>query len=393
MRILRLHFDVAIYSRKYGCSRGKDKAAKEKAAAKRPKGYSIHATAAYQSGERLRDEARGITFDFRSSRSRRQDDVRHTEIIAPEGAPAWVQDRQQLYNRWEAADSRYDAQLARSIVGALPRGLTLEQQVEMVRSFVRDNLTRYGMVADTAIHTPPASDGRPNIHCHILVSMRDIEAGGFGQKNREWNLWNPQKQKAQSVDPLRDAWEAACNDALQKAGRKERVSLLSFEKEGIERTPTIHLGYKDGNAEKRGERSPKGDRNRRIRHDNQVRDQTDGLRTPPNRNPSKWGKQDRKPRHLAEIARAQRPEGSGDLRDRPQEERDEKQRIAQLALKIFRAGSQMLDKTTLRAMDQSYRQGMRRRHLEAAISRYSLLHSSKDLAQELEERKGHHHER
>lgn len=392
--MLRLHFDVAIYSRKYGCSRGKDKAAKEKAAAKRPRGYSIHATAAYQSGEKLRDEARGITFDFRSSRSRRQDDVRHTEILAPEGAPAWVQDRQQLYTKWEAADRRMDAQLARSIVGALPRGLTMDQQIELIRGFVRDNLTRYGMVADVAIHAPPASDGQPNIHCHILVSLRDIEAGGFGQKNREWNLWNPQKQKAQSVDPLRDAWEAACNDALKKAGRKERVSLLSFEKEGIDgRTPEIHLGYRDGNKEKRGIRSERGDKNRKIRHDNQVRDQIGGLRTPPNRNPSNREKQIREPRHLAEIAQTQRPEGSGDPRNKPQGERDEKQRMEQLALKIFRAGSQMLDKTTLRAMDQSYRQSVSRRRLEAAISRYSLLHSSKDLAQELEERKGHHHER
>ena len=51
-------------------------------------------------------------------------------ILAPETAPAWVQDRAALWNAVEAAETRRNAQLARELVLTLPRELTPEQRLE-----------------------------------------------------------------------------------------------------------------------------------------------------------------------------------------------------------------------------------------------------------------------
>lgn len=264
------HFDVAIYSRKYGSSRGKDQKAKAVAAAERPEGYSVMASAAYQSGDVLRNDKLGLTYDFRNSQSRRQDDVRHKEILTPEGVADSWKDRQTLWARVEQ-EKRKDAQLAKSIVGALPRELTLEENIELVRDFVRENLTSKGMIADIAIHDVLAMDGKSNIHVHMLVTLREIDGETFSRtKNREWNNWNAKAGKAESVDPLRASWETITNKHLANAGSTERVSLKSFKDQGINRHPTIHLGEDAGSLEKRGVETVQGNYNRKAQHENAL---------------------------------------------------------------------------------------------------------------------------
>ena len=71
---------------------------------KRAEGRNAVAAAAYRSGSRLVEEATGITHDYS-----RKKGVEHTEILAPDGAPAWVYDRQILWNSVEAAERRKDA--------------------------------------------------------------------------------------------------------------------------------------------------------------------------------------------------------------------------------------------------------------------------------------------
>jgi hypothetical protein len=43
------------------------------------------------------------------------------------------------------------------------------------------------MVADIAIHWVQGSDGQPQPHAHILLTLRGVEGGVFGPKRREWN--------------------------------------------------------------------------------------------------------------------------------------------------------------------------------------------------------------
>lgn len=176
------------------------------------------AAAAYRSGERLTDERQKLTHDYT-----RRDDVTHSEIITPDDAPAWAKDREQLWNRVEAAEKRKDARTAKETLVALPRELTPDQHREALREFVREQFTSRGLVADVAIHVPKARDGGEQPHAHILTTTRPLDGDGFA-KGKDRTLDSPQ-----GIEALREAWGAACNRALERAGCLERVDHRSLE--------------------------------------------------------------------------------------------------------------------------------------------------------------------
>ena len=81
----------------------------------RARGQSVAAAAAYRSGSALRDERYGLTHNYTRNRQ-----AAHSEIMSPAAAPAWVHDRETLWNRVETGERRKDAQLARAIEIGLP---------------------------------------------------------------------------------------------------------------------------------------------------------------------------------------------------------------------------------------------------------------------------------
>ena len=147
----------------------------------RSAGRSIVAAAAYRSGTRLLEERTGQTHDYTHKR------VEHSEIMAPARAPAWVFDRQALWNAVDAAEKRKDAQLAREIEVALPRELSPEARLALVQEFTQREFVSRGMIADLAVHNPKARDGGQQPHAHILLTLRPLEGKGFGKKQRAWN--------------------------------------------------------------------------------------------------------------------------------------------------------------------------------------------------------------
>src|ERR1700722_20970327 len=114
---------------------------------KRAEGESSVAGAAYRSGSRLYEESTGLVHDYT-----RKQGVEHSEILAPGGAPAWVQDRHTLWNTVEAAERRKDAQVAREIEVGLPIELTKNEQAALLRDFAKREFVTKGMVADLGIH-------------------------------------------------------------------------------------------------------------------------------------------------------------------------------------------------------------------------------------------------
>ena len=104
--------------------------------------------------------------------------VAHSEIIAPDGAPEWVFDRERLWNQVEGVEVRSNSQVAREIRLTLPRELSRDQQISMVREWIKTEYVSQGMVADFAIHSPPASDGGEQPHAHIMLTMRHLDAAG-----------------------------------------------------------------------------------------------------------------------------------------------------------------------------------------------------------------------
>jgi hypothetical protein len=246
---------------------------------------SAVAAAAYQSGERLvltmernpfgqdmQEKMAGlvIVHDY----SPRAGDVAFKEICAPEGAPAWVFDRQDLWNRVEAAEKRVDAQVCRQLDIALPRSLTHDQRIALVREFVGEQFTSAGMVADVAFHYDADNH---NPHCHILLTTRKLEGDGFAAaKCKEWQ---PNFAKAggailadgDKMKEERKEWTRFCNKALSDAGSGLVVDHRTLKEQGIERAPTFHIGKDAWHQEKRtGLTTSIGERFKQLVNHNQA---------------------------------------------------------------------------------------------------------------------------
>ena len=225
----------------------------------RGKGKSAVAAAAYRAGETITNEYDRITHDYT-----RKGGIVHTEIILPDHAPSEYADRAVLWNAVEKVERYKTAQLAREIEIALPAELTQEQNISLVRRFVKEQFVNAGMCADVCIHDK--GDGNP--HTHIMLTIRPIDNDGkWGQKSHtvdgrkiptvDWN-------EHDRVEDWRRAWAAYCNTTLRINGHADVVDHRSYERQGIEQIPTVHLGAAASQMEKRGIITDRGNINREI---------------------------------------------------------------------------------------------------------------------------------
>ncbi|WP_342353006.1 Ti-type conjugative transfer relaxase TraA [Legionella busanensis] len=198
----------------------------------RSQGRSIVAASAYRSGENLVDERTGVIYDFTD-----KNDVVYKEIFLPANAPGWMSDRSQLWNAVELGEKRKDAQLAREVQLALPRELSIKQNIELVREFVNTEFVTRGMVADVCFHNPKDDEGLTQPHAHILLSLRQAHAEGFGLKERSWN------DKA-LLEHWREEWANLENRHLALHGIDQRVDHRSYQAQGIALEPQYKIGSK-----------------------------------------------------------------------------------------------------------------------------------------------------
>lgn len=248
----------------------------------RGKGKSAVAAAAYRAGETLTNEYDGVTHDYT-----RKGGVVHTEIVLPDNAPAEYADRAILWNAVEKIEKAKNAQLAREIEIALPVELTQEQNISLVREYVNQHFVAAGMCADFAIH----DTGGGNPHAHILLTMRPFEQGGeWGAKQKKEYILDPQggkiydpkkrSYKCKSIpatdwneqtkaEEWRQGWAELCNQHLERSGHAERIDHRSYERQGIDQIPTVHLGVAAFQMEKRGIATERGNLNREIEVSNQ----------------------------------------------------------------------------------------------------------------------------
>jgi hypothetical protein len=187
---------------------------------------SAVAASAYRSRSEMEDKRQGLTFDY----TKKQDLV-HSEIMLPEGAPKRLEDRSVLWNEVEAKEIRKDAQLSREIEVALPRELTLDEQKELVREYAQEEFVSQGMIADINIH-----HYKDNPHAHIMLTTRRITEQGFAEKVRDWN-------KKEQVVKWREQWAVKQNEKLLAAGHDIRVDHRSYQDRDIDLIPQRHLGY------------------------------------------------------------------------------------------------------------------------------------------------------
>lgn len=251
-------------------------------------GKSAVASASYRAGEKLEDRETGLTHDYTH-----KTEVVCSEIILCENAPREYQDREILWNAVEEVEKQSNARLAREWEVALPNELTLEQSKELVRGYAQ-SLADEGMCVDCNIHW---KDG--NHHAHIMGTTRPIkENGEWGQKEKkaykldengqkipqidpktgeqkvrvrkgkgEEKLWERETveandwNKSEKVEEWRERWAEHCNRYLEK---EQQIDHRSFERQGIERIPTIHEGYVARDMEKKGQTAERCEINRDI---------------------------------------------------------------------------------------------------------------------------------
>lgn len=196
----------------------------------RRKKKSVIAAAAYRSGERLHDTCSNRCYDFTWKRG-----VAYRKILLPSNAPPEFRNREILWNTVEQTEHRKDSRLAREAEFALPREFTLEEQVDLARTFVQDNFVSLGMCADLCIH----HRDEKNPHAHVLLTDRPVDCNGFlSKKDRSWN------QKEQIL-LWRESWARTLNEAYRQKGLEKRVTHESYKTRGItNRKPTKHLGYR-----------------------------------------------------------------------------------------------------------------------------------------------------
>ena len=240
------------------------------------------AGAAYQSGEKLYSE-----YDRKWKSYAKKQGIVYTEIMLPANAPPTFSDRSTLWNSVEKTEKQWNSQLARRIVLALPREVPADQFPAMLHDFCREHFVSKGMCADFAIHDK--GDGNP--HAHIMLTMRamddhgkwlpksrkiyDLDENGnrirlptgYWKSHKEDTVdWNEQSK----AELWRHGWEVVTNRYLEQSGRPERVDLRSFERQGIDLAPTVHLGPAATQMEKRGIQTDLGNLNREIRRVNRA---------------------------------------------------------------------------------------------------------------------------
>lgn len=220
----------------------------------RSSGRSATGASAYRSGSEITDERTGLIHDYSNKKG-----VSYTEILTPDGAPAWASDRAKLWNAVEQAEKRKDAQLCREIEVAIPRELDTQQKRELVREFAQTQFVEKGMVADICIH----HENDENPHAHILLTLRPFDGEQFGKKERSWN----DKTQLQS---WRSEWANHANLALERAGHKNRIDHRTLEEQGIERIPQIHIGPNVLQMEARGIQTDRGARALEIEQANEA---------------------------------------------------------------------------------------------------------------------------
>lgn len=248
----------------------------------RGKGRSAVGASAYRAGEKITNEYDGITHDYTNKKG-----IEYTEVILPENAPKAFKDRKILWNEVEKIEKSSKAQLSREVEIALPKELSLEENINLLKEYVLENFVKSGMCADIAVHDK--KDGNP--HAHIMLTMRPIQENGEwgGKSKKEYTLDKDGKKiydkkkktykcktikatnwdEKETLGKWRENWAIKVNERLLANNIQEKISHLSLEEQGIERIPQIHIGPTAAAIEKNGSSSDRATMNRAIKKENQ----------------------------------------------------------------------------------------------------------------------------
>ena len=246
----------------------------------RSKGASVLAKAAYNARDKLQDDYYGKTHDYS-----KKTDLVFSKIFLPEHIPKEFSNREYLWNEVEKIEKSKNSQLARNLLFELPRELNEEDRIKLISEFIEENFTSKGMIADCNIHNTPASDNEEQPHAHILLTLREMDSEGKWKpkcrkeyildangekiklksgnyKSRKVNLndWN----ESDKAKEWREHFSKKANEYLARNNIDKRIDPRTFEEQGREELPQIHLGTSSYQMEKKGIQTERENQNRKI---------------------------------------------------------------------------------------------------------------------------------
>ena len=160
--------------------------------------------------------------------------------------PTWAKENPRKF--WKAADKfeRANGRTYTELEISLPRELTQEQQIALVREYTKNVLgDRHAYT--WAIHNPTAADGQKNPHVHLMFTERTNDGFERSEENffKRYNPTNPEQGGAVKdrlfshrsfVYSVREEWSVTANHFMESIGVDARIDHRSYKEQGIDLT-------------------------------------------------------------------------------------------------------------------------------------------------------------
>ena len=230
-----------------------------------------------KTGSRIGGQSACAKSDYNEREGKYAKDGEELEYRESGNMPEWAEDDPRGY--WAAADAheRANGRLFREVEFALPRELNVAECVELATRFAEHLTAAERLPYTLAVHRGGAAGENP--HAHLMISERAND--GIERSAEQWfrryNAKHPEKggaRKSTSTKPrdwleqTREDWADQANEALDRAGRAERITEASFETQYFEaaengderemarlqnREPGVHIGPHNVARAMRGE--------------------------------------------------------------------------------------------------------------------------------------------
>ena len=230
-----------------------------------------------KTGSRIGGQSARAKSDYIGREGKYEKDGEELEYKESGNMPEWAEDDPRGY--WAGADAheRANGRLYRQVEFALPRELNERERVEVASSFAK-NLTGEERLPYTLVVHRGGEDGG-NPHAHLMFSERTND--GIERSAEQWfkryNAQEPENGGARKstatkprewLEQTREDWADHANEALERAGRTERITEASFETQYFEaaengderemarlqnREPGVHIGPHNVARAERGE--------------------------------------------------------------------------------------------------------------------------------------------
>lgn len=171
--------------------------------------------------------------------------------------PEWANNDPAFF--WKMADEheRKNGSVYREHILTLPRELTQEQRLELVKDWIAQEIGDKHPYT-LAIHNPLALDGKEQPHAHLMICERELDGIERGADTffKRYNSKDPSKGGAkkantgldrdtrkQLLKEQRERWGSVVNKHLEKANSLNRVDMRNWRERGLSEKPlNISMG-------------------------------------------------------------------------------------------------------------------------------------------------------